>query len=64
MFVACIDIGGTFTDLVLHSRGGGLEIFKSPTTPGEFERGFIDAFRARRRSPWPDAWRVSSPRPI
>ena len=45
MFVACVDIGGTFTDLVLHSEDGGLEIFKSPTTPGEFERGFIDAFR-------------------
>ena len=45
MFVACVDIGGTFTDLVLHSGDGGLEIFKSPTTPGEFERGFIDAFR-------------------
>lgn len=45
MFVACVDIGGTFTDLVLYSGDGGLEIFKSPTTPGEFERGFIDAFR-------------------
>jgi N-methylhydantoinase A len=45
MFVACVDIGGTFTDLVLHSEDSGLEIFKAPTTPGEFERGFIDAFR-------------------
>ena len=42
MFVGCIDIGGTFTDLVLYSRESDLEIFKSPTTPGEFERGFID----------------------
>jgi N-methylhydantoinase A len=42
MFVGCIDIGGTFTDLVLYSRQSDLEIFKSPTTPGEFERGFID----------------------
>jgi N-methylhydantoinase A len=42
MFVACIDIGGTFTDLVLHREGADLEIHKSPTTPGEFERGFID----------------------
>jgi N-methylhydantoinase A len=42
MFVGCIDIGGTFTDLVLYSRDSDLEIFKSPTTPGEFERGFID----------------------
>ncbi|MDH6235030.1 N-methylhydantoinase A [Mesorhizobium soli] len=42
MFVACIDIGGTFTDLVLHREGADLEIHKSPTTPGMFERGFID----------------------
>jgi N-methylhydantoinase A len=42
MFVACIDIGGTFTDLVLHRDGADLEIHKSPTTPGQFERGFID----------------------
>lgn len=42
MFVACIDIGGTFTDLVLHRDGADLEIHKSPTTPGHFERGFID----------------------
>ncbi len=42
MFVGCIDIGGTFTDLVLHDPKNGLEIFKSPTTPGNFERGFMD----------------------
>lgn len=42
MFTACVDIGGTFTDLVLYSRESDLEIFKSPTTPGEFEKGFID----------------------
>ena len=42
MFVGCIDIGGTFTDLVLHDPKNGLEIFKSPTTPGTFERGFMD----------------------
>src|SRR5262245_17247060 len=42
MYTACIDIGGTFTDLVLYSRESDLEIFKSPTTPGEFEKGFIN----------------------
>jgi N-methylhydantoinase A len=42
MYSGCIDIGGTFTDLVLHEQGRGLEIFKSPTTPGEFEKGFIN----------------------
>jgi len=44
MFFACVDIGGTFTDLVVYSDATGLEIFKAPTTPGEFERGFMDAF--------------------
>ncbi len=38
----CIDIGGTFTDCVVHEAGAGLRIFKSPSTPGEFEIGFID----------------------
>src|SRR5690348_12959970 len=42
MYAGCIDIGGTFTDLVLHDKARGLEIFKSPTTPGEFEKGFIN----------------------
>jgi N-methylhydantoinase A len=45
MFASCIDIGGTFTDLVVHETGRGLSIFKSPTTPGEFELGFMNALR-------------------
>ena len=43
MFASCIDIGGTFTDLVVYRAGHGLDIFKSPTTPGEFEAGFMNA---------------------
>jgi N-methylhydantoinase A len=43
MFASCIDIGGTFTDLVVYRAGAGLDIFKSPTTPGEFEKGFMNA---------------------
>jgi N-methylhydantoinase A len=30
-----IDIGGTFTDLVMESKGGDLELFKSPTIPDD-----------------------------
>ena len=44
-FSACIDIGGTFTDCVVHEAGGGLRIFKSPSTPGEFEVGFINVLQ-------------------
>ncbi len=50
MFTACIDIGGTFTDLVLHHPMSGVEIFKSPTTPGEFEKGFINVLTVAANS--------------
>ncbi|CPR13986.1 hydantoinase/oxoprolinase family protein [Brenneria goodwinii] len=38
----CIDIGGTFTDCLVADPDGTVSIFKSPTTPGEFEKGFIN----------------------
>jgi len=40
-YQVCIDIGGTFTDCLVADGQGRIAIFKSPTTPGEFERGFI-----------------------
>jgi N-methylhydantoinase A len=39
-----IDIGGTFTDAVL-TDGGDLWRAKSPTTPGELDRGVLEACR-------------------
>jgi N-methylhydantoinase A len=36
-----VDIGGTFTDLVLVSDDGQLTATKVPSTPPEFERGFL-----------------------
>lgn len=41
-YQACIDIGGTFTDCLVTDSRGEISIFKSPTTPGEFEKGFLD----------------------
>ena len=38
-----IDIGGTFTDLVLMDEGGTISTAKAPTTPGELEKGVFDA---------------------
>ena len=38
-----IDIGGTFTDLVLMDEIGNLITAKAPTTPGELQRGVFDA---------------------
>ena len=42
MFYGCIDIGGTFSDLVVHSPDSDVQLFKAPTTPGEFEKGFMN----------------------
>lgn len=41
-YQVCIDIGGTFTDCLVSAANGEISIFKSPTTPGEFEKGFIN----------------------
>lgn len=38
-----IDIGGTFTDLVLMDAEGSISTAKAPTTPGELEKGVFDA---------------------
>jgi len=40
-----VDIGGTFTDCVVAEKGGGIHVFKAPSTPGEFERGFMETMR-------------------
>ena len=41
-YQVCIDIGGTFTDCLVADAAGEIKMFKSPTTPGAFERGFIN----------------------
>ncbi|MCG8335756.1 MAG: hydantoinase/oxoprolinase family protein [Proteobacteria bacterium] len=41
----CIDIGGTFTDCLVSENSGKVSIFKSPTTPGNFEKGFINVLK-------------------
>ena len=38
-----IDIGGTFTDLVLMDDDGNISTSKVPTTPGQLEQGVFDA---------------------
>jgi len=38
----CIDIGGTFTDCLVAGNDGKVRIFKSQSTPGRFEDGFIN----------------------
>ncbi|MBN2284462.1 MAG: hydantoinase/oxoprolinase family protein [Deltaproteobacteria bacterium] len=41
----CIDIGGTFTDLVVVDRKGHVNIYKSPTTPDNYADAFIDVLK-------------------
>jgi len=41
-YQACIDIGGTFTDCLVSDETGRIMLFKGPTTPGQFQKGFID----------------------
>jgi N-methylhydantoinase A len=38
-----IDIGGTFTDLVLYREGKGQRLAKVPSTPPDYSRGVLDA---------------------
>ncbi|HEV7254121.1 MAG TPA: hydantoinase/oxoprolinase family protein [Mesorhizobium sp.] len=48
-FHACIDIGGTFTDCLVSDDNGKVMLFKSPTTPGRFQRGFVDVLHVAAR---------------
>jgi N-methylhydantoinase A len=38
-----IDIGGTFTDCTIVDGNGAVTIAKSPSTPDDFSKGFIDS---------------------
>src|SRR5688572_740453 len=37
-----VDVGGTFTDLVLQDGAGRVQTFKSPTTPGQIVEGILN----------------------
>ncbi len=46
-----VDIGGTFTDVVLaDERRGSLEVVKVPSTPRDFARGVLDALATATRA--------------
>ena len=46
-----VDIGGTFTDVVLVDEArGGIGVLKVPTTPRDFARGVLDALAAATES--------------
>ncbi|MCR8547819.1 hydantoinase/oxoprolinase family protein [Salipiger sp. P9] len=37
-----VDVGGTFTDLILRESGGRVRSYKAPTTPGSIVDGILD----------------------
>jgi N-methylhydantoinase A len=45
MLRVSVDIGGTFTDMVVTDRDGNVSMFKSPSTPGQLSRGVMDCLR-------------------
>ncbi|MEL7643484.1 MAG: hydantoinase/oxoprolinase N-terminal domain-containing protein, partial [bacterium] len=44
-----IDIGGTFTDLVVVTSTGEMYIFKSPSTPADSSIGLFDCLKKAAR---------------
>lgn len=45
-----VDIGGTFTDCVVIDETGRVTVAKSPSTPGDFAQGMIDAMTVAAQS--------------
>src|SRR5262245_31570945 len=45
MLRVSVDIGGTFTDMVVSDADGNVSTFKAPSTPGQLSRGVMDCLR-------------------
>ena len=45
VFRVGIDIGGTFTDIVVLDESGRLALAKTPSTPKDYSEGFLEAIR-------------------
>jgi N-methylhydantoinase A len=50
MYVAGIDIGGTFTDCAIIDERGAITVAKVSSTPDDFSRGFFGALEAGARA--------------
>ncbi len=44
-----VDIGGTFTDCIVIDDAGSVTIGKAPSTPPDFQTGFVDSMRESAR---------------
>src|SRR5207244_1380213 len=47
--VVGVDIGGTFTDCIVVDHAGTVTIGKAPSTPPDFQTGFVDAMASAAR---------------
>ncbi|MGZ5829908.1 MAG: hydantoinase/oxoprolinase family protein [Xanthobacteraceae bacterium] len=45
MLRVSVDIGGTFTDMVVSDPEGNVAVYKSPSTPPQLSRGVMECFR-------------------
>ena len=45
-----VDVGGTFTDMVLVDAGGGFHVFKTPSVPADPSRGVLDVLEHAARA--------------
>lgn len=50
MLRVSVDIGGTFTDMVITEPNGSVEMFKSPSTYGSLSDGVMNCFRKAAKS--------------
>jgi N-methylhydantoinase A len=48
-YVIGVDIGGTFTDCIAIDSAGTVTIGKAPSTPPDFQTGFVDSLRETAR---------------
>jgi len=55
-----VDVGGTFTDMVLVDAGGRFHVFKTPSVPADPSRGVLDVLEHAARSFEADVGRLLS----
>ena len=55
-----VDVGGTFTDMVLVDAGGRFHVFKTPSVPADPSRGVLDVMEHAARSFRADVERLLS----
>ena len=55
-----VDVGGTFTDMVLVDAGGRFHVFKTPSVPADPSRGVLEVVAHAARAFGSDVERILS----